>query len=415
MSPRHLASAAAALVGLVAASCSSNRPIATPSTPATTAATTVTPTSEPASTAPITSVPTGSLPATTATVTTLTPASTTTAPTPAQCIAALPVGVKVAQLVWPAVYGNELAKRTADFAGWGVGGAVLMTWPDEATPQQLAALKAGGSIPLLVATDEEGGNVQRLARLGVMPAPATVAATMTADAAEHMVATHATVVKAVGVDIVFAPVVDVSPTTGTGPIGNRAFSRDPAVVARYAAAYVAGWESAGILPVLKHFPGHGSASGDTHQLIAGTPPLATLRTRDLVPYERLAGTGAGVMVGHLDVPGLTDQEGVPASLSKAAITDLLRGEYGYADALVFTDALGMRAISDQFDVDEAAVRAIVAGADVVIFTSTDATPVVIEALESAAGSGRLPASRLDDAVGRVLRTKGVDPCALPVD
>jgi beta-N-acetylhexosaminidase len=319
---------------------------------------------------------------------------------------------RVAQLVWPAVYGEELVKRTAQFAQWQVGGAVLMTWPETATSSQLQALKAAGAVPLLVATDEEGGNVQRMARLGVIPAAATVAGSMTPAAAEQMIAAHAAVVKAAGVDIVFAPVVDVSPQTGVGPIGNRAFSSDPKVVIEFAQAYVQGWESAGILPVLKHFPGHGSASGDTHKLNATTPALDVLRARDLLPYAALAGTGVGVMVGHLDVPGLTDGDKVPASLSPSAVTGLLRGKYGYADALVFTDALGMKAISNEFGTPEAAERAVAAGADVVIFTSTDDTPLIIDRLADAVSAGRIPAARVDEAVLHVVRTKGVDPCSI---
>lgn len=336
--------------------------------------------------------------------------ATVSRPTALECVDAMPLAGRAAQVVWPAVYGDELARRTPLFAEWGVGGAVLMTWPEGATAAQLAALKQAGALPLLIATDEEGGRVQRLEHLGVIPSAAQMAETMSPDAVEQLIAHHATAVKALGVDVVFAPVVDVAPDGGGGPIGNRVFSDDPAVVGTFADAVVRGWQSAGVLPVLKHFPGHGAATGDTHDRGATTPPLDALRQRDLLPYASLAESGAGVMVGHLDVPGLTDAERVPASLSHAAITDLLRGEYGYADALVFTDALGMKAITNSFSVPESAERAIAAGADVVIFTSTDETPLVIDRLIDAVDTGRVDEQRLDEAVVRVLAAKGIDPC-----
>ena len=336
----------------------------------------------------------------------------------AACITGLPLAVKVAQLVWPAVYGQELVQRTPTLATWGVGGAVLMTWPIGANSTDLVGMKTAGAIPLLIATDEEGGPVQRLGLLGEFPSAAQVAATMTPAQAQAMISAHAVPVHQVGIDIVFAPVVDVAPLVGTGPIGVRSFGSDPTTVTQFADAYVRGWQSAGILPVLKHFPGHGSASADTHQLGATTPPLDQLQQRDLLPYAALSPANqstaipagvVGVMVGHLTVPGLTDVGGLPASLSPAAY-QLLRDQYGYADALVFTDALGMKAISTTFTDAESAVLAIAAGADVVIFTDTDATPAVIQALISAAENQTVPMSRIDDAVGRVLTAKRFDPC-----
>ena len=227
-----------------------------------------------------------------------------------------------------------------------------------------------------------------------------------------MIAAHAKAVRALGIDIVLAPVVDVNPLVGKGPIGSRSFGSDPAIVARYAAAYVDGWESAGILPVLKHFPGHGSASGDSHTGRVTTPPLDQLTARDLVPYTMLADRHPGVMVGHLEVPGLTDVDQKPASLSPSAITGLLRGQLGYADALVFTDALGMDAISTRWSVPDAAVLSLIAGADVVLFALLSDTAPVIAAIEAAVGSGALTSSRLDQAVGHVLAQKRIDPCTL---
>lgn len=334
-----------------------------------------------------------------------------TTPDRSACISAMPVAVRVGQLVWPAITGDELRSRVADVRRWGVGGVVLMTWTAKSKAADLQALKASSPIPLLVATDEEGGTVQRFAALGELPSARTMATRHTAAEAQQLIADHAKRLHEIGIDVVYAPVVDVSPVTGSGPIGSRAFSRDPQTVADYAAAYVEGWRSAGILPVLKHFPGHGSASADSHKGAAVTPPLADLRVRDLVPYVRLADSGAGVMVGHLTVPGLTEPK-TPASLSPAAINGLLRGELGYADALVFTDALGMDAVTLGHTIPEAAVLAVVAGADVAIFTNTDQTDAVLEALVAAVNSGQITEGRLDDAVGHVLAAKHVDPCAV---
>ncbi len=228
-----------------------------------------------------------------------------------------------------------------------------------------------------------------------------------------MIADHGLLLADIGVDIVFGPVADVGPVDGTdGPMADRVFSADPATVTDYAAAYVRGWNRAGILPVLKHFPGHGSASADTHDATAGTPSLEELGRRDLVPYRRLAGEEVGVMIGHLDVPGLTDGTGVPSSLSSEAITNLLANQLGFADHLVVTDSLDMDAVASRVDLPEAAELAVAAGADVVIYTDTPATPSVTARLVDAVDSGRLPPTRLYDAAGRVLAAKGIDPCSL---
>jgi beta-N-acetylhexosaminidase len=334
---------------------------------------------------------------------------TTTAPTPQQCLAAWSDRALIGQLVWPAVYGDELDARAADFAGWGVGGAVLMNWTAESSAAQLQALKSAGAVPLLVATDEEGGDVQRLEAFGAIPAAADVPATMNPDQAAAMITRHAGTLHTLGVDMVFAPVVDVLPPGGGGPIGRRSFGSDPAVVIEYAAAYVRGWTAAGVTPVLKHFPGHGAATGDTHDGGAVVAPLDELRVRDLLPYAELNGLGADVMVGHLSVPGLTDADALPASLSPAAYA-LLRAEYAGDSTLLITDALGMSAISDRFSLPEAATQSIRAGADVVIFTDTDATADVLAQLAAAVADGSLSRQRVVDAAARVLSRKGVDPC-----
>lgn len=361
-------------------------------------------------------LPVGSLPATVATTS---PAQTTTSTeSPAEqaeqlaaCVSSWPLRDRIAVLVWPSVYSEQWATAQAVVSDLHVGGVILMK-PGDAFAADLAThlaeLDAVSPHGLVVATDEEGGAVQRLSALEVIPSQEAMseedAATITATIEQH-----AGLIAAAGIDVVLGPVVDVRPAEGEDPLGaGRLFLGGPQEVAALGLLYVEAWQSAGLLPVLKHFPGHGSASADTHQELATTPPLDELRTRDLVPYEQLAATGAGVMVGHLAVPGLTDGE--PASLSARAVT-LLRTELGYADALVMTDALGMGAVG--LSVPSAAVRALQAGVDVVIFTSTGETADVIDAIEAAVQAGTLTVAEIDDSavrVARLIEGRGT-PCA----
>ncbi len=329
-------------------------------------------------------------------------------PDDASCMAALPLAWRASQVLMPAVYGDDLGSARELIDELDVGNAILMTWPEGASADALAELKSANGIPLLIATDEEGGDVQRLRQLGQFGSAAEVRSTMTPDDAYVMVSEHAFAVAGLGIDVVFAPVVDVAEPGGGGPIGDRAFSDDPLVVSEYARAYVDGWASAGVLPVLKHFPGHGRASADSHHGRSTTPPADELAQTDLVPYAQLAGLGAGVMVGHLDVPGLTDGN-LPASLSPAAI-GYLRDAMRYQDALVFTDALNMDAIGAQWNEAEAAVLALQAGADVPVYANVRGSRAIVDAITAAVTDGSLSETRLNDAVGRVFVAKGLTPC-----
>ena len=360
--------------------------------------------------------------ATTATAPVVDPVATTipepvVAPTSLECVAALPIETRVAQVLMPFIDGDGLEVAGEVVERFSPGGVLLMSWPDTAPDDGLGSLSARASIPLQIAVDEEGGTVQRLRRLSTIPSARAVAESMSPAEAEELIAEHAAIVAGLGVTMVFAPVVDVAPLSGPDTMGTRTYSADPAVVAEYAAAYARAWQRAGVLPVLKHFPGHGSASADTHDARATTPALDVLAGRDLEPYRALADHGGlGVMVGHLDVPGLTDTgdgaDAVPASLSTAAITGVLRGDLGYGDALVVTDALNMAAITTGFSEAEAALAALIAGADVVLYANLADTAAIIDHIGLGLLSGVLSTQRLDDAVDRVLRTKAVDACAL---
>lgn len=346
-----------------------------------------------------------------ASATTSAPATTTTLDPAAQCVADLPVRQKVGQLVGIAVDGGALPGEATRAAALGVGVVLVQRPVATGLAEGIADLKAASTIPPLVAVDEEGGEVQHLRSIiGAIPSERQVASTMDGTAAAELIGTHAQAVAALGFDVVFAPVVDVALPGGGGPLGDRTFSDDPATVTAYGQVYVDAMAGAGLLPVLKHFPGHGSGEANSHDGPVGTPPIESLRERDLLPFEALAADpSVGVMVGHLNVPGLTDT--TPASLSPAAIDGLLRDELGF-DGLVFSDSLSMGAIAGTIAPEQAAVRAVAAGADVALFV-TIANPVgVIDALETAVNDGTLRSERVDESVRRILDQKAIDPCTL---
>ncbi|MEO1055648.1 MAG: glycoside hydrolase family 3 N-terminal domain-containing protein [Actinomycetota bacterium] len=388
--------------------------VAVTSTPPTAVPATTAPT--PDTTAPTTAPPTTAAPASTGPPTPATTTTPTTAPTaastPRDCVADLPLQWKAAQVVMPAIDGAALDAAAATVTEHDLGAVLLLRWPDGSDAARLAELKNAPSTPLMIAVDEEGGVVQRLRNIRELPSAREVAATRTPDDARQLIAEHAADVAALGIDVVFAPVADVAAPGGGGPIGSRAFSDDPTVVAEYIAAYVDGWAQAGVLPVLKHFPGHGAASADTHEARATTASIDELRARDLVPYGAVDPNRVGVMVGHLDVPGLTD--GLPTSLSPAAIDGELRAGLGFADTLVYSDALGMDAVTTVADLPEATVLAIAAGTDIAVFTDLARTGEAIDGVEAAVVDGRLSIDRLDEAVARVLEHKNLDPCTLAI-
>lgn len=317
---------------------------------------------------------------------------------------------RLAQLLTVGVTGTQDAVQIMSTEQ--VGGIFIGSWTDESmlrnreVPQVLDA----SAVAPMVTIDEEGGRVSRVADLlGEAPSARVLARTMSVDEVYQEALTRGRGLKDLGVTVDFAPVVDVSAQPDDSVIGDRSFSDDPQVVIEYAGAYARGLEDAGIKPVIKHFPGHGSGSGDSHTGAVSTPPLDELKTKDLLPFAALDNTGVGVMVGHLDVPGLTDP-GVPASISPAAMA-LLRDGVGFGaqpfDGPIFTDDLsGMAAITARLGIVDAVEAALVAGADVALWLTTDQVPAVLDNLEDAVASGRLSAAEVDQAAATVARFKG---------
>jgi beta-N-acetylhexosaminidase len=267
-----------------------------------------------------------------------------------------------------------------------------------------------GDIPPFLAVDQEGGRVQRLASLiGSQPSAREMGATMTPAEVEALAAETGQAMAELGLNMDLAPVADVSSQPDDAVIGDRAFSDDPAVVTQYAGAYADGLRSAGIIPVLKHFPGIGSASGNTDFEPATSPPLSQLQAVDMVPYQTLLqDEPVAVMMGSAVIPDLTDGE--PAGLSPPAV-DLLRTDLGF-DGVVMTDSLSGAAVSSRYTLPEAAELALIAGVDMVLWDSSGEIEAIVTRLQEAIAAGRLTEDRINVAVARVLDLKQIDACTL---
>ena len=212
-----------------------------------------------------------------------------------------------------------------------------------------------------------------------------------------------------GFDMDLAPVLDVLTNPNNTVIGDRSYGSDPALVARLGAAYIQGLQGGGIMAVAKHFPGHGSTSKDSRLVL---PVLQSTRGRldriDLVPFVRAIAPDvgvAGVMVGHMAFPRI-DPSGDPASLSRVFLTDILRDDLGYNGLVMTDDLAAMAAFTSNFAPGPAAVKAVAAGADMLIVIGDSTRQLAMrDALVAALASGTLDRSRVLDAVRHVLAAK----------
>jgi beta-N-acetylhexosaminidase len=265
-------------------------------------------------------------------------------------------------------------------------------------------LQSHAKVPLLIAADFERGTAMRLDEGSSFPHAMAVAATGRPEDAYTMGKITALEAKAAGVPWIFAPDADVNSNPANPIINTRSFGEDPARVSELVAAFVRGVEENGGLSTAKHFPGHGDTSTDSHlDLPTVTSDRAHLDRVELAPFRAAIAAGAStIMTGHLAVPALEPDPDIPATMSPKITTDLLRGQMGF-DGLVVTDALEMGGVTTRYPPGEAAVRSLLAGSDVLLVPPV--LDAALEAVRDAVASGRIPMSRLDEAVTRVLRAK----------
>lgn len=346
----------------------------------------------------------------------------------------------VGQVLMLYAYGNDADKVTAasaaanrKYAGvatpaemvatYRLGGLILVGWSaDDPTagtnktsnvdsPDQVARLTAGlqtaaaklpAALPLLISTDQEYGAVTRI-KTGITQLPSAMALGAAGDPklTEKAWRAAGSDLAAIGLNVDFAPDSDVLGPLGSGVIGSRSYGSEPKLVSDQVAAAVRGLQANGVAATLKHFPGHGHTTADSHTTLpALTQSRAALDSDDLPPFA--AGIAAGadlVMSGHLDVRSI--DPGVPASLSTKVLVDLLRGTLGFTGVVV-TDSMNMAPVA-HFGPAEAAVRALLAGNDILLMPPDPAAAQ--RGLLDALHSGRLPKDRLVQAARRILTLK----------
>jgi beta-N-acetylhexosaminidase len=339
----------------------------------------------------------------------------------------LSLAAKIAGLIVVGFRGSTLPEApwiSAALREGGLGGVILFE-RDQLTgalrnirsPQQVTTLvrdlrAAAGDRQIIISVDQEGGIVSRLSPAHGFPAVASEATIGrgTVAAARKWGAGIAKTLDSVGINLNFAPVVDLDVNPRSPAIGalNRAFSANPDVVVEMATAEIDAHRAMSIRTTLKHFPGIGSSTTNTDFGVADV--TKTWTRNELEPFRRLIAAGSAdlVMAGHV-VNGQLDAHH-PASLSKAVVTDLLRGELGW-DGIVVTDDLQAAAITRAFGRDEAILLALDAGNDLLLLANQQAYDPnvigrVVDVVSRAVAAGRVPEARIDEARGRIQRLFG---------
>ncbi|HEX8354188.1 MAG TPA: glycoside hydrolase family 3 N-terminal domain-containing protein, partial [Pyrinomonadaceae bacterium] len=342
---------------------------------------------------------------------------------------------KAGQLISVGVNARFLNQESAEFKELRrhveqnhVGGIILFRGPVYESVHLVNRMQQLARLPLLISADLEAGSGMRFEDTVNLPWSMALGATGNPEYARRQGEVTAREARALGVQQVYAPVADVNNNAGNPVINVRSFGEDPAEVARFVAAFVEGAQGAGVIATAKHFPGHGDTAVDSHR---GLPVIDVARSRldsvELVPFRAAVRAGVGsVMPAHIGLPQIdptqvsplpresivrpayaerevfVENAVLPGTLSHAVSTGLLRKDLGF-DGLVVTDAMDMSGLTIYFKQDEAAVRAVLAGADMLL---KPADPdAMLRGLVAAVKSGRLTERRVEESARRILAAK----------
>lgn len=334
----------------------------------------------------------------------------------------------IGQHMFIGISGHTLTADERDFILDNNIGGIVLFGRNCADPAQLRELCAEiqdlrhnmpDKAPLFIGIDNEGGRVARLKAPFTVWPPAKKLGDLDAPTASfHFANRMGKELKAVGINLNFAPCVDVFTNPANTVIGDRSVSSDPEMVAKHASAIVRGFIKADVLTCTKHFPGHGNTLLDSHHhLPVENVSLAELEARELIPFKRTFKSRVDmVMMAHIMFPQIDPEW--PATLSEKFIKGLIRDEYRYR-GLVISDDLGMKALADNYGVEEIPVRALQAGVDLLLYCNEpDVPPVALESVLSAVAQGVLDKAQLESSHRRILelkRSRITAPDPLPIE
>ena len=309
-------------------------------------------------------------------------------------------------------------------------GGILLFGENFTDPEQTLRLvsdlqttnRNGGGIPQLIFVDQEGGNVNRIPYSTIGVSNMALGASGDPENARQMAAIHGEEIGLLGIQVDFAPVMDVNNNASNPVIGIRSFSDDPQTVAEYGCAYLTGLHDTGIIAALKHFPGHGNTDTDSH---TGFPLINStyeeLKENELIPFQAAIDAGADiVMTAHIQYPQIEketypsvstgEQVYIPATMSRTILTDILRGDLGF-EGVIVTDALDMGAITENFSVEDTVRMTINAGVDLLILPAVKntnlfkLTDTYVDTAVALVESGEISEARINESVLRILKLK----------
>jgi beta-N-acetylhexosaminidase len=321
------------------------------------------------------------------------------------------VDEKIGQLLVPVTWGGfkstdseEFQKLRRDVADFHVGGYHFGSGDAAGIAVVINELQRAAKIPLLTTADLEGGAGYVMFGATRFPLAMAIGATGSDKLAYEAGKATSEEGRAIGVMVDFYPVVDVQNNPANPIINIRSFGEDPNRVAALATAYLKGVQDAGMLATAKHFPGHGDVATDSHlEMPILNVDRARLERMELVPFRAAIQSGvAAVMSAHMYVPAVEPEKNLPSTLSRSVLTGLLRDELKFP-GLIITDAMDMHGITNTYTEDDATVRAVLAGADIVLFPPH--TAIAFDAIKAAVQDGRISVARLDDSIRRILQAK----------
>jgi beta-N-acetylhexosaminidase len=320
---------------------------------------------------------------------------------------------KIGQMLIVGFEGYEADDRVKKLLeSWHAGGVILFGRNIKSSGQLLSLVNSlkkanrKNMEPLFISVDEEGGRISRMpSELRKLPGNRTIGEINDGSFAYEIGSILAEEIKSFGFNMNFAPVLDVDSNPQNPVIGDRSFGADAHLVGRLGVQTMAGMRDGGVIPVVKHFPGHGDTSVDSH---VGLPvvnyDMNRLNKLELAPFKAAIGSGAdAVMAAHILMKKIDPE--YPASMSKAVITDILRGQLGF-EGVVITDDMTMGAVTKNYDIGEAAVRSVNAGCDILLVCHGENNILrVMEALKKAVGEGVITEDRINESVYRILALK----------